>query len=150
MEWTFRRSRQRRRRKNGDGTFETRRAIEAGRRVAHGVMMGLDASDGGHGPSGNTADRLTTVVQQDPDATPSSLRSARVSGSGRYVVFISRARLVEADRNEFPDVYVLDLATGQYTSRVSGRVQRPPAAGASARISAGTDDMWCSSPSRAI
>ena len=55
------------------------------------------------------------MVQQDPDATPSSLRSARVSGSGRHVVFISWARLVEADRNEFPDVYVLDLATGQCT-----------------------------------
>ena len=116
--------------KSGDGTFETRRAIEAGRRVAREIMMGSDASDGGHGPAGTTADRLTTVVQQDPDATPSSLRSARVSGSGRHVVFISWARLVEADRNEFPDVYVLDLATGQYTLESVGP-GGVPASGAS-------------------
>ena len=106
--------------KSGDGTFETRRAIEVGQRVAREVMMGSNARDGAHGPFGNTADRLTTVIQQDPEATPSSLRSARVSGSGRHVVFISWARLVEADRNEFPDVYGLDFATGQYTLESAG------------------------------
>ena len=41
------------------------------------------------------------------------MRSARVSGSGRYVVFVSSAQLVEADRNQLGDVYVLDLATGE-------------------------------------
>ena len=38
-----------------------------------------------------------------------------MSGSGRYVVFVSSAQLVEADRNQFGDVYVLDLATGECT-----------------------------------
>ncbi len=111
--------------KSGDGTFETRRAIEAGRRVAREVTMGPGAGDVGRGAPGNTADLLTTVVQQDRDAAPSSGRSARVSGNGRYVVFISSAQLVEADRNEFPDAYVLDLATGQNTLESVGPGSAP-------------------------
>ena len=101
--------------KAGDGAFETRRAIEAGRRVAREITTGSDVAGVQHLPHENHADRLTTVVQQDPNATPSSVRSARVSGSGRYVVFVSSAQLVEADRNQFDDVYVLDLATGECT-----------------------------------
>ena len=64
---------------------------------------------------GSLVDHLTTVVRQDRDSTPSSVRAARVSGSGRYVVFVSSAQLVEADRNRFGDIYVLDLATGECT-----------------------------------
>ena len=101
--------------KAGDGAFETRRAIEAGRRVAREITTGSDVTDVRHRPHENHADRLTTVVQQDRDATPSSVRAARVSGSGRYVVFVSSAQLVEADRNRFGDIYVLDLATGECT-----------------------------------
>ena len=100
--------------KDGDGAFETRRAVETGRRVAREIMRGSDLSDGAR-PSEHEAVRLTTVMQQDRDAAPLSVRSARVSGSGRYVVFVSSARLVDADRNQFGDVYVLDLATGQCT-----------------------------------
>jgi len=106
--------------KTGDGAFETRRAIEAGRRVAREIVTGSDVTDARHRPDENSADRLTTVVQQDPNATPSSERSARVSGSGRYVVFVSSAPLVEADRNRFEDVYVLDLATGACTLESAG------------------------------
>ena len=101
--------------KAGDGAFETRRAIEAGRRVAREITTGSDVTDVRHLPHENHAHRLTTVPQQDRNATPSSGRSARVSGSGRYVVFVSSAQLVEADRNQFGDVYVLDLATGECT-----------------------------------
>jgi Tol biopolymer transport system component len=101
--------------KAGDGAFETRRAIEVGRRVAREITTGSDVTDVRHLPYENHADRLTTVVQQDRNATPSSVRSARVSGSGRYVVFVSSAQLVEADRNQLGDVYVLDLATGDCT-----------------------------------
>jgi Tol biopolymer transport system component len=101
--------------KAGDGAFETRRAIEAGRRVAREITTGADVTDVRHLIHENHADRLTTVVQQDRNATPSSVRSARVSGSGRYVVFVSSAQLVEADRNQLGDVYVLDLATGECT-----------------------------------
>ena len=77
--------------------------------------MGSDVSDVRDRPLEHTADRLTTAVQQDRNATPSSMRSARVSGGGRYVVFVSSAQLVEADRNRSGDVYVLDLATGHCT-----------------------------------
>jgi Tol biopolymer transport system component len=101
--------------KNGDGAFETRRAIEAGRRVAREITTGSDVTDVRHLPHENHADRLTTVVQQDRNATPSSVRSARVSGNGRFVVFVSSAQLGEADRNQLGDVYVLDLATGECT-----------------------------------
>jgi Tol biopolymer transport system component len=101
--------------KAGDGAFETRRAIEAGRRVAREITTGSDVTDLRHLLHENDADRLTTVVQQDRNATPSSVRSAGVSGSGRYVVFVSSAQLVEADRNQLGDVYVLDLATGKCT-----------------------------------
>ena len=101
--------------KSGDEEFETRRAIEAGRRVADEIRLSSAVSNVRDRPPENYAHLLTTVVQQDRDAAPSSVRSARVSGSGRYVVFISSARLVEADRNQFRDVYVLDLTTGQVT-----------------------------------
>jgi Tol biopolymer transport system component len=102
------------------GVFETRRAIEAGRRVAREITTGSGVTDLRHLPRENHADRLTTVVQQDRNATPSSVRSARVSGNGRYIVFISSARLVEADRNQFQDVYVLDLTTGQVALESAG------------------------------
>jgi Tol biopolymer transport system component len=106
--------------KAGDGDFETRRAIEAGRRVAREITTGSDVTDVRHLSRENQADRLTTVVQHDRNATPSSVPSARVSGSGRYVVFASSARLVEADRNQLGDVYVLDLATGECTLESAG------------------------------
>jgi Tol biopolymer transport system component len=101
--------------KSGDGDFETRRAIEAGRRVAREITTGSDVTDVRHLPHETYAHRLTTVVQRDRNATPSSVRSARVSGSGRYVAFVSSAQLVEADRNQLGDVYVLDLVTSDCT-----------------------------------
>ena len=106
--------------KAGDGAFETRRAIEAGRRVARDITTGSDPTEVPDPADENHADRLTTVVQQDRNATPSSVRSARVSGSGRYVAFVSSAPLVEADRNQLGDVYVLDLATGECTLESAG------------------------------
>ena len=111
--------------KADDGAFETRRAIEAGRRVAREITTGSDVTDVRHLPVGNHADRLTTIMQQDRNATPSSARSARVSGSGRYVVFVSSAQLVEADRNQLGDVYVVDLATGECTLESVGRGGSP-------------------------
>jgi TolB protein len=106
--------------KAGDGAFETRRAIEAGRRVAREITTGSDSTDARHLPHENHANRLTTVVQRDRNATPSSVRSARVGGSGRYVVFVSSAQLAEADRNQLGDVYVLDLTTGSCTLESAG------------------------------
>ena len=101
--------------KSGDGIFETRRAIEMGRRAAQEVTMRPVVNDGRDRPIETQAVRLMTVIQQDRDSTPSSTRSARVSGSGRHIVFTSLARLVEADRNQFQDVYLLELATGRVT-----------------------------------
>ncbi len=101
--------------RTGDGAFETRRAIDSGRRVAREMTMHPGAKDEGHQPADSDTDLMATVIQQDVDATPVSMRSARVSGNGRFVVFVSSARLVDADRNQFRDVYVLDLTTGEYT-----------------------------------
>ena len=100
---------------SGNGSFETRRAIEAGRQVAREMTMGSDVSDNRHRPLEDHGGRVATAAQRDGRATPSSVRSARVSGNGRHVVFVSSARLVEADRNQHLDVYVLDLATGRST-----------------------------------
>jgi len=101
--------------KAGDGAFETRRAIETGRRVALEITTGADVTGVRHPPHEDHPDCLTTVVQRDRNATPSSVRSARVGGSGRYVVFVSSVQLVEGDRNHLGGVYVLDLATGERT-----------------------------------
>ena len=111
--------------KRSGGRFETERAIETGRRVAREITIGSDVSHSRHRRPKHSAYRLTTVVQQARDATPSSVRSARVSGSGRYVVFISSAQLVDADRNPEPDVYVLDLATGQVSLESLGNAAAP-------------------------
>ena len=101
--------------RTGDGAFETRRAIESGRRVAREMTMRPDAKDEAHQPAGSDTGLMATAIQQDVDATPFSIRSARVSGNGRFVVFMSSARLVDADRNQFRDVYVQDLTTGEDT-----------------------------------
>ena len=111
--------------KAGDGAFETRRAIEAGRRVAREITTGSDVTDVSHLVHENQADRLTTVVQQDRNATPSSVRSARVTGSGRYVAFVSSVQLVDGDRNHMGDVYVLDLTTGECTLESVGPAGLP-------------------------
>ena len=54
-----------------------------------------------------------------------------LSADGRYAAFTSRAaNLVPTDRNDLPDVFVHDLATGR-TARVSAAVDGGDAAGAS-------------------
>jgi Tol biopolymer transport system component len=99
--------------KSDRGSFETRRAIETGRRVAREIMDGTGESR--TIPSANPLDIVMTLKQQDREGTAVSPRAARVSRDGRYIVFISAARLVEEDRNQLRDVYVTDLATGRTT-----------------------------------
>jgi Tol biopolymer transport system component len=111
--------------KAGDGAFETRRAIEAGRRVAREITTGSEMTEVRDLADENHPNRLTTVVQQDRHATPSSVRSARVSGSGRYVVFVSSVQLVEGDHNHLGNVFVLDLATGECTLESVGPAGLP-------------------------
>ena len=100
--------------KSGDDTFETQRAIEAGRRVAREVT-GAGAGGLRSGLDETATSRVATVAQRDREAAPTSARSARVSGSGRHIVFVSSAQLADADRNQLRDVYVHDLGTGQCT-----------------------------------
>jgi Tol biopolymer transport system component len=111
--------------KTDDGAFETRRAIEAGQRVAQELRMGPDAKKASYKKADSSTDLMMTVMQKDVDATPLSPRSSRVSGNGRFVVFTSSARLVDADRNQFQDVYVLNLATAEYTLESAGPGQLP-------------------------
>lgn len=71
---------------------------------------------GGNEDSYPTSTRhVMTIVQQDPSAGPFDAPSARISGSGRHVVFSSCAQLVSADANQSRDIYVLDLSTGRLT-----------------------------------
>jgi Tol biopolymer transport system component len=65
--------------------------------------------------------RLTTVLQSHRHGEPLSVRSARVSASGRHVVFTSSARLTDADVDDFADVYVVDLETRQITLETAAR-----------------------------
>jgi Tol biopolymer transport system component len=100
----------------GDRTFfETRRAIETGRRVVREMPGGDRIGDARETQAVAAVDKFLTVKLRDRDATPTSPRTAHVSADGRYVVFISPARLVDDDRNLFRDEYVTDLATGRTT-----------------------------------
>lgn len=79
------------------GMYETCRAIEAGRRVAREVR---DAE----------RTRMMSVRQQGFRA-PLDPPSASISADGRYVAFISAARLLL--RQSGTNLYVLDLDTGR-------------------------------------
>lgn len=69
---------------------------------------------------GPTPGPLTTVEQRDPERSPRAQRMADVSADGRYVVFESRARLVNADDDQRPDIYLLDRATGTVSLESGG------------------------------
>jgi Tol biopolymer transport system component len=58
---------------------------------------------------------LVTVVQRDPVRSARAPRTADVSADGLFIAFESWARLVPADEDDRPDVYVLERATGQVT-----------------------------------
>jgi Tol biopolymer transport system component len=58
---------------------------------------------------------LVTVEQRDALRSPRSARTCDVSANGRYVAFESWARLVPADEDARPDIYVLDRTTGFVT-----------------------------------
>jgi Tol biopolymer transport system component len=58
---------------------------------------------------------LLTVQQNDAWRAKMSPSSASLSGDGRFIALVSRARLVPADTNDFADIYVLDRTTGSVT-----------------------------------
>ena len=64
--------------------------------------------------------RLMTVEQRDPLRSARALRTVDVSASGRYIAFASWARLVPADTDDQPDIYVLDRDTGRITLESDG------------------------------
>ncbi len=105
--------------KGDRASFETRRAIETGRRVAREVSD-APARQESLKSSGSDLDPPLTLKLQDRDATPVSARTARVSSDGRYVVFISPMKLVTEDRNQLRDVYVTDLTNGRTTLESAG------------------------------
>jgi Tol biopolymer transport system component len=63
---------------------------------------------------------LVTVAQRDPNRSARAPRSSDLSSDGRFVAFESRARLVVADIDNQPDIYVLDRTNGQVTLESGG------------------------------
>ena len=56
-----------------------------------------------------------TVAQREAYLSARAPRTADISADGRSVAFESRARLVAADEDDRPDIYVLDRTTGLVT-----------------------------------
>jgi Tol biopolymer transport system component len=105
--------------KSERASFETRRAMEAGLLVAEEVARGAGR---GTPPVETPADGVPAIVQREGDAVPLSERTGRISANGRFVAFISLARLVERDRNDRRDVYVFDGETGRLSIESLGRL----------------------------
>ena len=110
--------------KREDGAFETRRAIEVGRRVARDVSLSATTQPRmmQQHPSWRPFD---VVEQQYAFASVHDPPSGRVSADGRYVVLASRARLSLADGNTMRDIYVFDVATRLVTLETPGAAARP-------------------------
>jgi TolB protein len=99
--------------KSGDGSYESRRAKEVGRRVAREVAGIAPAVMSAQTMAVNQGGGFLRLSQRDRASTWGTGPSARISASGRHLVFASAAPLVAEDRNDLPDIYVVDLATGQ-------------------------------------
>jgi Tol biopolymer transport system component len=110
--------------KTSDGAYETRRAIETGRRVAREAAESGPVVASVSGSRGEAGGFLRTP-QRDRTSTAASRPSARLSTAGRHLVFVSSARLVHADTSEFPGIYVLDLMTRQLTLESVGPRSEP-------------------------
>ena len=112
--------------KREDGAFETRRAIEVGRRVAHDVSGAAQVPQSPIAQE-DLATRAPRVVTQQENGSPDvgSPPSGRVSASGRQVVFALSSPLVPADRNASRDIYVMDVSTRHVTLETPGAAGRP-------------------------
>ena len=112
--------------KREDGAFETRRAVEVGRRVAHDVSHAAQATRPPTAQDDLGRRALRAVTQQEggsPDV--GGPPSGRVSASGRHVVFASSSPLVPADGNTTRDIYVMDVSTRRVTLETPGTAGRP-------------------------
>jgi Tol biopolymer transport system component len=105
--------------KSGRKTFETRRAIEAGARVALEVDKASPVTRHAEPVFNNIGVHLT-FGQQIQHADPVSAPWARMSGDGRHVAFVSELPLLPSDRNGVHDIYVANLATGALTHESGG------------------------------
>lgn len=107
--------------KREDGAFETRRAIEVGRRVARDVSLSAATTQ----PLTVQQRPFDVVDQQQAFASVHDSPSGRVSADGRYVVLSSRASLSPADGNTMRDIYVWDVATRLVTLETPGGAAGP-------------------------
>jgi TolB protein len=89
--------------------------------------------------SGPTSGSRMVLRQAWPDA-PSGLPTAAISADGRYVAFVSAARLMPSDTNVLDDIYLLDretqqlaLATPAYTGGASNGTALNPQLSADGR-----------------
>jgi TolB protein len=74
------------------------------------VAIGLTSIEAAPGRWMTAPQELQGTAQGDLMA-----RTASVSADGRFVAFVSRARLLQADTNTVRDIYVLDLETSTLT-----------------------------------
>jgi Tol biopolymer transport system component len=86
------------------------RAGASTERLIAALALGLLAF-GARVPADGSAGFLT-IAQGDLHARPADAPSASISGDGRFVAFLSYARLAGADTNDLADIYVLDRSTG--------------------------------------
>ena len=111
--------------KREDGAFETRRAIEVGRRVARDVSLSAATTLPLTMQPHASWRPFAVVNQQQAFARVHDSPSGRVSSDGRYVVLSSRASLSPADGNTMRDIYVWDAATRLVTLETPGAAARP-------------------------
>lgn len=111
--------------KREDGAFETRRAIEVGRRVARDVSLSAATTLPLTLQQHSSWRPFDVVDQQQAFASVHDSPSGRVSPDGRYVVLSSRASLSPADGNTMRDIYVWDVATRLVTLETPGAAARP-------------------------
>jgi TolB protein len=78
------------------------------------ISLGLGVMAPGHGPSPSAPCRTVAVPQADRSTAPGS-PSASLSADGRFLAFVSYARLLPADGNDSSDIYVFDFQTGVLT-----------------------------------
>lgn len=111
--------------KRDDGAFETRRAIEVGKRVAREVSLPAATTQPPAVQQHPSRRPLHVVDQHHASANVHDPPSGRVSADGRYVVIASYARLSPADANTMRDIYVFDFSTRLITLETAGAAARP-------------------------
>ena len=111
--------------KREDGAFETRRAIEIGKRVAREVSLLSATSRPPAMPRPSAWPPFRVVPQQYALASVHDPRSGRVSADGHHVVVASNARLLPPDGNRMRDIYAFDVSTQAVTLETPGAGGRP-------------------------